>query len=64
MSDFTLANHGSICILTAVTPAAQAWVDDHLPEDRLSWGRLGTVVEPRYVDAIVEGIVADGLVIT
>ena len=27
-SDFQFANHGSICILSALTPAAKQWADD------------------------------------
>jgi hypothetical protein len=61
--DFTFANHGSICILNALSPAAVEWVDEHLPEDRQLWGSNGTVIEPRYVAPILEGIVAEGLVI-
>ena len=61
--DFLLANHGSICILCALTPDARRWVDDHLPNDALHWGPCGTVIEPRYVGDIVHGIVNDGLVV-
>jgi hypothetical protein len=63
-SDFTLANHGSLLILTACTEAAHAWVADHLPADRLTWARHGTVIEPRYVRDIVDGIREDGLTVT
>lgn len=63
-TDFRLSNHGSICILFAVTAAAQQWVAEHLPEDAQTWGRNGTVVEPRYVGDIVDGIEADGMVVS
>lgn len=59
--DFELSNHGSVCILVALTPEAILWADEHLPEDRMTWGPNGTVVEPRYVADIEAGIEADGL---
>ncbi len=61
MADFTVQNHGSIYILNAESEAAKAWVEQHLPEDAQSWGQNGTVVEHRYIGAIVDGIVNDGL---
>ena len=47
--DFLLVNHGSIVVLNALTDAAKTWVEEHLPEDRLTSGPNGTVIEPRYV---------------
>jgi hypothetical protein len=61
--DFAVANHGSVVILHALTRAAEEWVDEHLPRDAMSWGHSGTVVEPRYIADIVEGITADGLTV-
>lgn len=59
--DFRVDNHGSIVILWADSEAAQEWVAEHIPEDAQSWGRNGTVVEPRYIGDIIDGIQADGL---
>ena len=61
MLDFDVSNHGSICLLTPLTEAAQAWVAEHLPEDAMTWGQNSIVVEPRYIEDILDGIVADGL---
>jgi len=60
-TDFLVADHGSICILQALTDEAKAWVDEHLPEDALTWGPNGTVIEPRYLPPILDGIEGDGL---
>lgn len=57
--DFDLADHGSICLLTPLTPAAQVWADEHLPEDATRWG-LSIVIEPRYVGAILVNIAEEG----
>lgn len=62
MSDFQLSNVGSICILYPRTQRARDWVADHLDEHQ-SWC-AGVVIEPRYVDAIVEGAREDGLEVT
>ncbi len=60
MSDFTFMNHGSLVTLTPISPAAQEWVSDHLPEDATTWGGA-IVIEPRYFDDIAHGILNDGL---
>ena len=59
--DFIACNHGSVWILEALTPAADDWVNEHLPDDVLTWGRNGVVVERRYIDDIIDGIINDGL---
>jgi hypothetical protein len=64
MSDFRIDNHGSILILTADTASARAWANENLPDDRQRWGQGGTVVEPRYIADIVQGIEADGLTVS
>jgi hypothetical protein len=59
--DFTVDNHGSILILNANTEAAREWVSNNISDEALTLGHHGTVVEPRYIGAIVEGIEAEGL---
>jgi hypothetical protein len=62
--DFRIDNHGSICILNALTPAAKSWVEQHLSgEETQTWGANGTVVEPRYLHNILEGIQSEGFVV-
>jgi hypothetical protein len=60
MHDFRLQNEVTIVALHAVTEAAQEWMDDNLPEDRMSW-MGGAVIEPRYVQDILTGIEDAGL---
>lgn len=64
MADFQLLSCGTICVLTAESEAAQQWTTEHLPDDRQLWGRNGTVIEPRYVAPILEGIINDDLTVT
>lgn len=60
MSDISLSNHGSIVILTGVTPEGSVWLEENLDPDAMRWGG-GYVVEPRYVGAITDGAANDGL---
>jgi hypothetical protein len=61
--DFVCENHFSIFLLHAVSPSAFAWIEEHLPPDRLTFGNA-VVIEPRYVWAILVGLQDDGLVVT
>ncbi len=64
--DFTFSNHGTIMVLYPHTDEAKAWAGEHLPEDAQKWGSkdtAGTVIEPRYFEPILEGLLSDGLTI-
>ena len=63
MSDFDLADHGSIVLLTPRTPAAHDWTLEHIPEDAQRWGQCSIVIEPRYVADILWGIEDEGLTV-
>lgn len=60
MTDFTLNYQGTISLLRPVSEAAKEWVEDHLPSDRQYFGP-SVVIEHRYVDDIINGIINDGL---
>ncbi len=60
--DFTFDDHGSICILYAVTRAAVDWVEEHIDGSALRYGG-GVVIEPRYAEPIIDGIINDGLTV-
>lgn len=60
MSDFTIAGGGTVYLLVPESHAAQEWVAENLPEDVQTLGR-GIAVEHRFIGAIVDGILADGL---
>jgi len=63
MPDFILIDHGSITILRGATDAAKDWISDNLPDDALTHAG-GVVIEPRFIDAIVSGLLADNLTIS
>jgi hypothetical protein len=60
--DFLVENHGTIFLLQPLTPAANSWIDEHLPEDRMTFAGA-VVVEHRYIADIIRGATADGLVV-
>jgi hypothetical protein len=59
-ADFEVHNEGSIFLLQPLTPPAQEWIAEHLPENHTAFGSA-VVVEHRYIADIVQGIRADGL---
>jgi hypothetical protein len=62
---FELENHGSLFLLRPLDSIAKEWMNEHLPmgsPETQFWGEA-IVIEPRYLEPIVDGILADGLVL-
>ncbi len=60
MADITIQNEGSIFLVHPHTDDANAWIDEHIPKDAQFHGDA-VVVEHRYIEDIVNGMVMDGL---
>jgi len=58
--DVTVAGHGSVFIVSPISPAAREWVNEFLPSDAIRWAG-GIAVEARYVADIVDGMRDAGL---
>jgi hypothetical protein len=58
--DIGIVDHGSVVILKGRSPEGQQWLEQNISPDALRWGG-GFVAEPRYVDAIVQGAISDGM---
>ena len=58
--DFDVVDGGSVWIVIPKTEAAEAWVEEHIPEDRIVFGQ-GFGVEASYVKDLVCGFIDDGL---
>lgn len=58
--DFRLLDSGSIWQLVPLKPHAQAWCDEHLPEDCPMMGS-SYCIEARYIGPIVHGIMEAGM---
>jgi hypothetical protein len=62
--DISIENHGSIFLVRPITPAANAWIEEHIGHDNGFQPYYPTVVvEYRYIADIVAGLQNDGLVI-
>ena len=60
--DFRVENHGSIFLLRPHTDAAKSWVEEHIGQDNGYQPQYPTIlIDARYVEPILHGIVADGL---
>jgi fructose-1-phosphate kinase PfkB-like protein len=60
--DFTVMGGGSVYLLRPNTEEAEAWVEEHIPEDAMMMGNA-IAVEHRYIADIVVGIQNDGLTV-
>ena len=63
MSDVLVENHGSIAMLTPMSPEARKWVDENVQVE--PWQRMGASIacEPRSLDTLVEALQEDGFVV-
>jgi len=61
--DFTMANHGSVILLTPLSDAAGEWCAEHLPEDAARFAQA-YAMEPRYADPILHDLVEQGYLIS
>jgi hypothetical protein len=59
MTDLTIEDHGSIVIVTPEHEDAGAWLDE-VTDDPQRWGKAGIVVEPRYLELLLNGARAEG----
>lgn len=60
--DFRVEDQGTITVLFPVTDAGREWVEQNLPSDAMYFCG-GVIIEHRYVQDILFGIVNDGLVV-
>lgn len=62
--DIIVENHGTIAILRGMTDAGYAWIEEHVSgEGYQPFGLGARLAEPRYVQDIIDGAMADGLLV-
>lgn len=59
-ADFTVEDHGSIFLVQPLSDRALAWLEENLRGETQWFGRA-LAVEPRYLNALVEGMLDEGL---
>jgi hypothetical protein len=62
LSDLTVQNEGSLYLLRPVSDAGREWIGEYIPDGAQRW-RDAVAVEHRYIEAIVCGAAADGMVV-
>lgn len=60
--DVIVENHGSLVLIRPMHSEAMTWLETHTPEDA-QWFGGALVVEPRYVNDIINGMWVDGLAV-
>lgn len=58
--DVSVEDHGSLWLFRPLTEEAKTWIDDNV-EDAALWFGGALAVEARFAQAMVEGMLADGL---
>jgi hypothetical protein len=61
--DIAFENHGSIVLIRGLSDAGQAWLDENVGDDETQYFGNAIAAEPRYVEAVMHGAQADGLVV-
>lgn len=62
MADIIIEDHGSILFLRPQSRDGQEWLENNIGKDngyQPEWPSV--LVEPRYVERIIDGMMADGL---
>ncbi len=60
-TDVTVSGDGTVYLFTPETAVADAWLDDNVHLEDWQWLGRGFAVEHRYLGALIEGMLADGL---
>jgi len=58
---FDIENHGTIVLVRPLTPDVKTWLEENV-EEAAMWYGGALVVEPRYVEALIEGLIEEGFV--
>lgn len=61
MNDITVYVDGNFAMLKALTEQGVSWIDDNLESESWQWLGNRLCVDHRYINAIIEGVINDGL---
>ena len=61
--DIEAVNHGFAVELRAVSAAGQLWLETYTSDPDRTTTEDSVLVEPRYVDDILEGMANDGIIV-
>lgn len=60
-ADFEVADHGTIVQVIALTGEAKDWIDENVDAPSYMWNGTVLNIEHRMADAIIAGMIDDGL---
>lgn len=60
MSDFLIADHGSVIAIVPLTTAAIEWIDGNVVSEPWQWLGGALCVDPRYARDLTNAITAAG----
>ncbi|MGA8755276.1 MAG: hypothetical protein WB611_02940 [Stellaceae bacterium] len=61
MSDFLIADHGSVIAIVPLTRAAVQWIDENIVSEPSQWLGGALCVDPHYARDLTDMITAAGL---
>lgn len=61
--DVQIENHGTVALVTPITPAAKQWVDENVAVESWQWLGQSFAAEPRSIPNLVAGMRNDGLTV-
>ena len=64
MSDFQIADHGTIISIRPLSEAARQWVEENVVAEPWQWLNGALCAEPRFARDLVEEIAAAGFEIS
>jgi len=66
MTDFRIhpCPGSNICQLEPATAEARAWIEEHVSCEPWQWLGPRLTVETRFLEPLVDGIIADGLTVS
>jgi hypothetical protein len=61
MTDLTVESHGSIALVTPLTPLGETWLQENTVTEGWQWLGKSLGVDHRYIIPLLEGAIQDGL---
>jgi hypothetical protein len=61
--DIQIEDHGTIVLVRPLTPVGKEWLETHTESEPWQWIGPALSVAWRYADDLIEGMIADGLVV-
>jgi hypothetical protein len=61
--DIRIENCGSACMVTPMTPAARAWIGEHVDLESWQWQGASFAIDPRYAQDLIGAMEGAGLTV-